>query len=68
MDKNSKLPVPRSLNLIIKEAMIKSALQSADRAEHIGLKKNKIIILHDKQSLISMIMIHYFYDLTHLRG
>ena len=57
MDKNSKLPVPRSLNLIIKEAMIKSALQSADRAEKIGLKKNKIIIsakLSKPQDLISI--------------
>ena len=28
----------------------------------------QIITLDDKQSLISMLMSHYFYDLAHLRG
>ena len=31
-------------------------------------KRIQIFILDDKQSLISMIMSHYFYDLTHLRN
>ena len=31
-------------------------------------KQMQIIILDDKQSLISMIMSHYFYDLTHLEA
>jgi hypothetical protein len=31
-------------------------------------KGMQIIILDDKKSLISMIMSHYFYDLTHLKG
>ena len=31
-------------------------------------KRMQIITLQDKYSLISMIMSHYFYDLTHFRG
>ena len=56
MNENSRLNTLKPLNVIIKEAMIKSALQSANKAESIGLKSNRIIIstkLSKPQDLIS---------------
>ncbi len=44
MDENSKLPNPKSADEIMREALILSALTSADKAVDIGLAKDRIIV------------------------
>jgi (E)-4-hydroxy-3-methylbut-2-enyl-diphosphate synthase len=44
MDDNTKASVQKSADDIMKEALVRSALISAQKAEDIGLSKNKIII------------------------
>lgn len=44
LDENNKLATPLDINEINREAVIKSALESARRAEEIGLAANKIIV------------------------
>jgi (E)-4-hydroxy-3-methylbut-2-enyl-diphosphate synthase len=44
MDENSKAPNPRDAREVMHEAMVQSALLSAQRAEDIGLPKNRIIL------------------------
>ena len=44
MDKNSKLKKPLDADAVTKNALIISALESAKRAEELGLKKEQIII------------------------
>ncbi|RST72652.1 flavodoxin-dependent (E)-4-hydroxy-3-methylbut-2-enyl-diphosphate synthase [Candidatus Aquarickettsia rohweri] len=57
MDKNAKLNLPKSADYIMRKAIIESALQSAKKAEEIGLDSNKIILsakLSKVQDLISV--------------
>lgn len=57
MDKNAKLNSPKSADYIMRKAMVESALQSAKKAEEIGLDSNKIILstkLSKVQDLISV--------------
>ena len=44
MDANTALPQPRSARAVTREAIIQSALISAELAEEIGLPKNRIIL------------------------
>ena len=44
MDENSKSPNPRDARRVMHEAMVQSALLSAERAIEIGLPKNRIIL------------------------
>lgn len=44
MDENSKRPQPHTAKIIMREALIASALQSAARAEELGLGRDKIIL------------------------
>ncbi len=44
MDENSKSSAPLDARAVMHEAMVQSALLSAERAEEIGLPKNRIII------------------------
>jgi (E)-4-hydroxy-3-methylbut-2-enyl-diphosphate synthase len=44
MDENARSPQPLETRAITREAMVQSALLSAQRAEEIGLPKNKIIL------------------------
>lgn len=44
MEKNSRLDNPKTANEVLREALVTSALTSAEKAESIGLSKNKIII------------------------
>ncbi len=44
MDENSKSATPREARAVMHEAMVQSALLSAQRAEDIGLPKNRIIL------------------------
>jgi (E)-4-hydroxy-3-methylbut-2-enyl-diphosphate synthase len=57
MDKNAKLSSPNSADYIMRKAMVESALQSAKKAEEVGLNSNKIILsakLSKVQDLISV--------------
>ncbi len=44
MDENSKLAVPKEANEVTREALIVSALQSAQRAEELGLPRDRIVL------------------------
>ena len=44
MDENAKSPEPMDMRAVTREAMVQSALLSAQRAEEIGLPRNKIIL------------------------
>jgi len=44
MDKNAKSPKPVDARAVTREAMVQSALLSAERAEEIGLPRSKIIL------------------------
>jgi len=44
MDENSKLPAPLDANDVMREALIVSALDSAERAKELGLKNDRIVI------------------------
>ncbi|MDX2113155.1 MAG: flavodoxin-dependent (E)-4-hydroxy-3-methylbut-2-enyl-diphosphate synthase [Alphaproteobacteria bacterium] len=44
MDENAKRPQPKSANDVMREALVRSALDSAKRAEEIGLAASSIII------------------------
>jgi (E)-4-hydroxy-3-methylbut-2-enyl-diphosphate synthase len=44
MDENSKSAIPKDARAVMHEAMVQSALLSAERAEEIGLAANRIVI------------------------
>lgn len=44
MDENGKLPQPQSTEAVLREALVVSALESAKKAEEIGLAANQIIL------------------------
>ena len=44
MDENSRSPNPMDTRAVTREAMVRSALFSAERAEEIGLKRDRIIL------------------------
>jgi (E)-4-hydroxy-3-methylbut-2-enyl-diphosphate synthase len=44
MDDNAKLPVPQEADEVMREALIASALESAAKAEEIGLGRDRIIL------------------------
>ena len=44
MDENSRAPAPLEARAVTREAMVQSALLSAQRAEEIGLPRNRIIL------------------------
>src|ERR1700730_2473595 len=44
MDENASLPTPADMRAVTREAMVQSALLSAERAEEIGLARNRIVL------------------------
>ena len=57
MDENAKLPTPHEAKAVTREALIVSALDSAAKAEEIGLPRNRIILsckVSDVQDLIAV--------------
>ena len=44
MDENAKLPEPKDVRLVMHDTMVESGLQSAARAEELGLPRDKIVI------------------------
>ncbi len=58
MNKNAKLKAPKDANEVTYEAMIQSAIQSAQLAQKIGLKKDKIIISVKMSVLQDMVNVY----------
>ncbi|GAB5606279.1 flavodoxin-dependent (E)-4-hydroxy-3-methylbut-2-enyl-diphosphate synthase [Sideroxyarcus sp. TK5] len=57
MDDNAKLPVPKDVREVTREALIVSALQSAQRAEELGLSRDRIVLsckVSEVQDLIAV--------------
>jgi len=57
MDQNANLSNPKSANDVIKDALVRSVMESAEYAENLGLAKNKIIVsckVSDVQDLITI--------------
>ena len=57
MDQNANLTNPKSANDVIKDALVRSVMESAEYAENLGLAKNKIIVsckVSDVQDLITI--------------
>jgi (E)-4-hydroxy-3-methylbut-2-enyl-diphosphate synthase len=57
MDENAKSAAPMDAAAVMREAMVQSALGSAERAEEIGLPKNRIILsakVSDVQHLVAV--------------
>src|SRR5216683_3280789 len=44
MDENAKLPQPADMRAVTREAMVQSALLSAERAEEMGMPRSRIIL------------------------
>ena len=44
MDENAKLPEPADMRAVTREAMVQSALMSAERAEEMGMPRSRIIL------------------------
>ena len=44
MDENAALPVPRDAGAVLREALIRSAVDSARRAEELGLARERIVL------------------------
>ena len=44
MDENAKRPDPQDADFVLREALVRSALQSAEQAEKLGLGADKIVI------------------------
>src|SRR5450432_1475885 len=44
MDQNAKLPQPADMRAVTREAMVQSALLSAERAEEMGMPRSRIIL------------------------
>ncbi len=57
MDENAKLAKPRDVKEVTRAALIASALQSAKRAEELGMQKNRIVLsckVSEVQDLIAV--------------
>jgi len=58
MDKNAKLKNPKDAKKVTYEAMIQSALNSAELAQKIGLPKNKIVLSVKMSVLQDMVVVY----------
>jgi (E)-4-hydroxy-3-methylbut-2-enyl-diphosphate synthase len=58
MDENAKLKIPLSSDALMREALIQSALESAEQAVSWGLSKNKIIISCKVSQVQDLVLIY----------
>ena len=58
MNENAKLAQPQEANLVMQEALISSALSSAQQAENIGLPRNRIILSCKVSSVQKLIAVY----------
>lgn len=57
MEENSRIPTPQPAQFVVREAIVRSTLLSAQRAEELGLPKERMILsakVSDVQELISV--------------
>ena len=57
MDENARLPAPKDVKEVTRAALIASALQSAQRAEQLGMARNRIVLsckVSEVQDLIAV--------------
>lgn len=58
MDENAKRPVPASAASVMREALLLSALSSAERAQALGMAKNKIILSCKVSELTELVALY----------
>src|ERR1043165_6009258 len=58
MDENARSPQPGDARAVTREAMVQSALLSAERAEEIGLPRSKIILLAKVSAVQDLIAVY----------
>ena len=58
MDENAKRPDPLDMRAVTREAMVKSALLSAERAEELGLPRDRIILSAKVSAVQDLIAIY----------
>lgn len=58
MDDNQRLSSPRGSDELVREALVLSALNSAKRAEHLGLAANKIVISCKVSNVPDLIVVY----------
>ncbi len=58
MDENARTPQPLEARAVLREAMVQSALLSAERAEEIGLAKDRIILSAKVSAVQDLITIY----------
>ena len=58
MDDNAKLPVPGEAADVMREALIVSALQNAEKAEDIGLPRNRIVLSCKVSGVQDLILVY----------
>ncbi len=58
MDQNAKLPIPKSAGEITREALVLSALLSAEFAEKLGMVRNKILLSCKVSGVQDTISVH----------
>ena len=58
MDENAKAPRPMDTRAVTREAMVQSALLSAERAEEIGLARNRIILSAKVSAVQDLIQVY----------
>jgi (E)-4-hydroxy-3-methylbut-2-enyl-diphosphate synthase len=62
MDENAKLPQPADMRAVTREAMVQSALMSAERAEEMGMPRSRIILSAKVSAVQDLIAVYI--DLT----
>jgi len=58
MDENARSPSPRDAREVTREAMVQSALLSAERAEEIGLSRDRIILSANVSAVQDLIAVY----------
>jgi len=58
MDHNAKLSVPKDFSEVTREAMVQSALRSAENALKLGLPKNKLVLSVKMSGLQDMVAVY----------
>ncbi|MEM8626422.1 MAG: flavodoxin-dependent (E)-4-hydroxy-3-methylbut-2-enyl-diphosphate synthase [Pseudomonadota bacterium] len=58
MDENAALPRPRDARAVMHEAMVQSALMSAERAEELGMSTDKIVISAKVSSIQDLVAVY----------
>jgi len=58
MDENARAAVPRDMRAVTREAMVQSALLSAQRAEEMGMPRNRIILSAKVSSVQDLIAVY----------